>query len=163
MSIGWHAAAVLAIAGCSAGTDAREKAMATQVSRAIEVGLQLSATPEGGVAATLTFTNRSPQPYQLLKWLTFPTGRIDAKRFEVLVNGRPAEYTGMLKKRDAAGPDDFGTLAPNHFVSSTVNLSDAYALPPGSEVSVTYAATNPPFGARDYGDKLRSNTVTFRR
>ena len=163
MSIGWSTVAALAIVGCSAGTDASEKPMATQVSRAIEVSLQLSATAEGGVNATLTFTNRSPQPYQLLKWLTFPTGRIDAKRFEVLVDGKPAEYTGMLKKRGAAGPEDFGTLAPNHFVSSTVSLSDAYALPRGAEVSVTYAATNPPFGAREHGDRLRSNTVIFRR
>lgn len=137
--------------------------MTSQASRAIEVTLQLSAAPDAGVNATLTFTNRSPQPHQLLKWLTFPTGRIDARRFEVLVNGQPAQYTGMLKKRGEPGPDDFGTLAPSHQVTSTVSLSEAYAMPQGAEVSVTYAATNPPYGPRTYGERLRSNTVTFRR
>lgn len=129
----------------------------------IEVSLQLTTATDGGVDAVLTFTNRSSQPYHLLKWLTFPTGRIDAKRFEVTVDDKPAVYTGMLKKRGEPGPDDWGLLQPGYYVSSTVNLSEAYDMPPGKRVAVTYVSMNPPYGARTHGDRLRSNTVQFVR
>ena len=129
----------------------------------IEVALALHARADGALIADVTFTNRSSRPYRLLKWLTFPNGRIDAKRFDVRVDGHPAAYTGMMKKRRAPGPDDFGLLQPGYRITAQVVLNEAYDIAHGRELSVTYDDINPPFEERRHGDHLRSNTVVLRR
>lgn len=129
----------------------------------VEVVLALHARQDGALVADLTFTNRAAHPYRLLKWLTFPTGRIDADRFDVRIDGHRAAYTGMMKKRRPPGPDDFGLLQPGYRISATVVLNGAYDLSQGHELSVTYADVNPPAGERSQAERLRSNTVTLRR
>lgn len=155
--------ALLSLSACQGNAAEPEKHMDTRISRSIETTLELSTERDGAIVAKVTFVNRSAAPYQMLKWLTFPDGEIDAKRFEVLVEGQPARYTGMMVKRPPAGPEDFGTLQPGHYVAALVRLSDAYALPQGKEISVTYDSLNPTAVEGGRADRLRSNTVSFRR
>lgn len=109
---------------------------------AITVHLELLRSPDRNVFARLEFENRASTPVALLSWLTFPAGKIDAKYFEVSVNGEEARYTGILIKRRPPTESDYLRLAPGERLSKTVNLSGGYAIDCSGTIKARYRAFN---------------------
>ncbi len=79
------------------------------------------------VLVRVTLLNTSPTAQFLLKWHT-PAGAVEAPLFEVLRDGQPVRYLGMVVKRAAPGPDDYLRLEPGASLSSTVELSALYEM-----------------------------------
>ena len=103
--------------------------MNAQSLSSLTVELSLRVKKGEPVLARLVFTNRSDNAVSLLSWLTFPGGRIDSKNyFKVEVDGVPARYIGIMKKRGSPTPADYVVLKPGESLTSVVSLSDAYAI-----------------------------------
>ncbi|WNG17230.1 M35 family metallo-endopeptidase [Cystobacter fuscus] len=98
----------------------------------------LSASED--VAVTVTFTNVSSQPVQLLRWFVPGTEGIKAGLFEVSRNGEEVAYIGPHIKRRAPQAEDFVTLAPGESRSGTASLSGMYDLSESGTYSVRFAA-----------------------
>ncbi|WNG17229.1 M35 family metallo-endopeptidase [Cystobacter fuscus] len=92
------------------------------------------------VAVTVTFTNVSSQPVQLLRWFVPGTESIKAGLFEVSRDGEEVEYIGPHVKRRAPQAEDFITLAPGESRSGTAPLSGVYDLSQSGTYSVRFAA-----------------------
>ncbi|OJH35740.1 M35 family metallo-endopeptidase [Cystobacter ferrugineus] len=92
------------------------------------------------VAVTVTFTNVSSQPVQLLRWFVPGTEGIKAGLFEVSRNGEEVDYIGPHIKRAAPQAEDFVTLAPGESLSGTASLSGMYDLSESGTYSVRFAA-----------------------
>jgi hypothetical protein len=152
---------IAAAIGClGAAVHAREGRMSDQTTVPVRVSLEVQVKQGEPVVADLRFANEGGKPYRLLSWLTFPTGRIDSKNyFKVTVDGQPARYTGMMKKRKPPTEADYLVIAVGEAVSRTVSLGEAYALQGPGLLSVTYDAINPGLSPGAPGDRLTSNTV----
>jgi len=78
------------------------------------------------VMVTVTMTNATNAPQYLLAWQT-PFGRaVEAPLFEVLRDGVPVPYLGIMAKRPVPGPSDYIVLAPGESRSASVELSSLY-------------------------------------
>jgi peptidyl-Lys metalloendopeptidase len=130
---------------------------------ALTVTLSLRVKKSEPVLARMQFFNSTDQPYQLLSWLTFPTGHIDSKSYlSVQIDGQNARYIGILKKRAAPTAADYISVRPGETVTSIVSLSEAYAIGNSGILTVTYSAINPSLTDDEQGDHLNSNTVSAR-
>ncbi|WNG26770.1 peptidase M35 [Cystobacter fuscus] len=92
------------------------------------------------VAVTVTFTNVSSQPVQLLRWFVPGTEGVKGGLFEVSRNGEEVAYIGPHIKRRAPQAEDFVTLAPGESRSGTASLSGLYDLSESGTYSVRFAA-----------------------
>ena len=136
--------------------------MANQSASVLTVGLELRVAAGQPILARLRFTNSGSQPYELLSWLTFRSGRIDAKYFNVTFNDQPARYIGIMKKRGPPTAKDYLVLKPGEERTSVVSLSEAYAIAGPGVLTVTYDTVNPGLAKGSPGDRLVSNTISAR-
>src|SRR5215475_12413384 len=64
------------------GSVGRAKAMTNEQTRSsLTVNISLRMKKGEPILAHLQFTNRGRRIYELLSWLTFPSGRIDSKNY----------------------------------------------------------------------------------
>ncbi|WNG62783.1 peptidase M35 [Archangium gephyra] len=91
------------------------------------------------VSVTVTLTNVSSHPVQLLKFY-IPDGRLKEGLFEVTRNGEPVEYIGPHIKRAAPTAQDYITLAPGESISGLAPVSGMYDLSESGAYTVSYAA-----------------------
>jgi peptidyl-Lys metalloendopeptidase len=98
----------------------------------------LSATQDAVV--TVTYTNLSSQPVQLLKWYVPGSGSVPAGLFEVTRDGEEVDFVGPHVKRVAPRPEDFITLAAGESLSRTTSLSDMYDLRQSGTYAIRFAA-----------------------
>jgi hypothetical protein len=155
----------LSFAGCGWYISSIEQVKAAMTDRKSSLTVTLSLKVKKGepVLARIQFFNGTDQAYQLLSWLTFPTGHIDSKNYlSVQINDQNARYIGMLKKRAAPTAADYISVRPGETVTSIVSLSEAYAIGNSGILAVTYSAINPSLADDDHGDHLNSNTVSVR-
>ena len=89
------------------------------------------------VLVTVTLSNRTKQPAQILKWLT-PADGVDASLFTVTRNGQPVAYTGAQVKRPAATDSDYLLLEPGASVSNVVDLGDVYDFTGTGRYEISY-------------------------
>ena len=92
------------------------------------------------VAVTVTYTNLSSQPVQLLKWYVPGSESVPAGLFEVSRDGEAVAYMGPEVKRVAPRAEDFITLAPGESLSRTAPLSGFYDLSASGNYSIRFAA-----------------------
>ncbi len=70
-------------------------------------------------------------------------GYIENNLFRVKVDGKEVKYHGMMKKRAPPEADEFVKLAPGAEYKKTIELSEAYPIPPGKHVvEVGFEHTN---------------------
>ncbi len=98
----------------------------------------LSATQDAVV--TVTYTNLSSQPVQLLKWYVPGSGSVPAGLFEVTRDGEEVDFVGPHVKRVAPRAEDFITLAAGESLSRTTSLSDMYDLRQSGTYAIRFAA-----------------------
>ena len=99
------------------------------------------ATSSATIAATLTYTNTSSENAFIEKINGCLDGHIDNNVFELTADNRRIDYTGILVKRRAPGPDDFVKLPPGEKLITTVRLEETYEFLPGSHTyRVVYSA-----------------------
>jgi hypothetical protein len=160
---------IAALVGCI-GVDAysgsvrQAEAMTNEQTRSsLTVDLSLRMKKGEPILAHLQFTNRGSCIYELLSWLTFPTGRMDSKSyFSISVDGRPCRYIGIMKKRDNPTAADYIAVKPGESLTRVVSLSEAYAISGAGVLTVVYSAINPGLGKDRPGDPLVSGTVSAR-
>ena len=154
--VGW-----IGPAGYAKNTRRDKDMIIDQTKLSLAVDLSLRVKKDEPILARLQFSNRSSRPYELLSWLIFPGGRIDSKNyFGVNVDGRPARYIGIMKKRRNPTAADYIAVKPGETLTSVVSLSDAYFINQPGILTVVYSAINPALVEGVPGDRLFSNTVS---
>lgn len=132
-----------------------------KASGSLRVTLRLEIGAVKSILAHLQFTNEGGESYRILSWLTFPGRRIDSKSyFSVAIDGKPAAYIGILKKRDPPTARDYVEIKPGETLASVVSLSDAYSITAPGTLVVVYSAVNPSLEKGVVGDRLESNAVS---
>jgi peptidyl-Lys metalloendopeptidase len=91
------------------------------------------------VVVTVTYTNVSSQPVQLLEFYV-ADGRLKEGLFEVTRDGEAVEYIGPQIKRAAPGAADYITLAPGESISGSAPVSGMYDLSETGSYSIRFAA-----------------------
>ena len=127
---------------------------------AIAVRVKLAQPEAAQLDVHLGFRNDGQAPVLLWKALAMAHGKMDTRRFVVLVNGNEAEYLGPLSVRPEQTQADFDALGPSQVVFTTIRLSQYYALPAKGRVTVQFDAFNPSIGQQSLV-RLRSNTATI--
>jgi peptidyl-Lys metalloendopeptidase len=94
-------------------------------------------TAEQEVVVTVTMTNFSAEPIQVLRWYT-PLEPASAHLFNVTRNGEPVAYVGPLVKRTAPTAADYVTIPAGDSISRPVVLSSAYELTDTGVYTVEY-------------------------
>jgi hypothetical protein len=126
----------------------------------IAVRVRLENPTGSNVVVQVGFRNEGSAPFRLWKRLTLPEGKMDGERFNVTADGQPVEYLGRTVKRSPPGPDEFIILAPRQVVTSKIVLNEYYAIPPRSQIHVTYEAFNPSIEDQPL-TQLQSNTAAI--
>lgn len=93
------------------------------------------------VFVTVTISNPTNQPIQVLKWFT-PVDGVEDPLFAVTRDGQPVAYTGRLYKRPAATEQDYISLKSGESISSSVNLGDYYDLSESGKYEISYAVAS---------------------
>jgi peptidyl-Lys metalloendopeptidase len=132
------------LGACGAPADSAEELVAEQQAANGEISVSLSVgksslSASEDVAVTVTLTNVSSQPVQLLKWYVPGGEGLKEGLFEVTRNGEPVEYIGPHYKRVAPRAQDFVTLAPGESVSGSAPVSGLYDLSETGSYSLRYA------------------------
>lgn len=109
-----------------------------------DVAVSLSASTSSfsareTAAVTVTYTNVSSQPVQLLNWFVAGRQAIPEGLFELTLNGESVDYVGPHIKRMAPRAEDFITLRPGESLSGTASLSELYDLGTSGQYSVRFA------------------------
>ncbi|MCA1248618.1 M35 family metallo-endopeptidase [Massilia sp. MS-15] len=104
--------------------------------------LRTSTARGDEVLVRVTLRNTGAAPRFLLSWQV-PLGEITAPLFEVLRDGQPVRYLGMLAKRPAPGPDDYLRIEPGAALSATVELSALYEMHVTGSYQVRYRSAGP--------------------
>ncbi|HEX5747427.1 MAG TPA: M35 family metallo-endopeptidase [Archangium sp.] len=121
------------------GTASEQSAQATgEVAVSLSVSKATLSARED-VSVTVTLTNVSSQPVQLLKFYV-PDSRLKEGLFEVTRNGEPVEYIGPHIKRAAPTAQDYITLAPGESISGSAPVSGMYDLTETGAYTIRYAA-----------------------
>ena len=107
-------------------------------------------TVHKGIANSVLLLNSRSQPRGAYRYWMFERLCADSK-------GQPEDLEMMCRWAAAAIEAKAATCRGVAAMSLLLFIKN------GVRCRVTYVATNPPAGARTYGDILRSNTVTFRR
>jgi peptidyl-Lys metalloendopeptidase len=94
-------------------------------------------TAEQQVVVTVTMTNFSAEPIQVLRWYT-PLEPASAPLFNVTRNGEPVTYVGPLVKRGAPTAADYVTIPAGDSVSRQVVLSSIYELADTGVYTIEY-------------------------
>ena len=93
---------------------------------------------DGAVEVVLTNTSRKTlrvPRYQL------PLGELQAKLFQVSLDGQPVAYQGPMVKRTLPTAAEFAILRPGQSVRSVVDLADAYDMRKSGLYTVTLASS----------------------
>ncbi|PTL80873.1 M35 family metallo-endopeptidase [Vitiosangium sp. GDMCC 1.1324] len=133
---------MLGACGAPADVDTASEQVDAQATGEVAVSLSVtkaSLSAREDVAVTVTYTNISSQPVQLLKFYV-ADGRLKEGLFEVTRNGEPVEYIGPQFKRAAPGPQDYITLAPGESVSGSAPVSGFYDLSETGSYTIRFAA-----------------------
>ncbi len=123
--------------------------IAEQAAGEVEVSLSVGSTSlraHEDVAVTVTYTNRSSEPVQLLRWFVAGQQSIPEGLFEVYRDGQEVEYRGPHIKRMEPRAQDFIVLQPGQSVSGQAALSGLYDLSASGTYSVRFAAQSPHLG-----------------
>lgn len=91
------------------------------------------------VLVRISFTNRSSQPVQLLRWRT-SMEEAGMPLFEVRRDGQRVPYLGRRIKRPPPGPGDYLTLGPGSTLAETVELSSLYDMRVTGSYTIRYAS-----------------------
>ncbi|QRK06320.1 peptidase M35 [Archangium violaceum] len=133
---------MLGACGAPAEGETASEQVDAQATGEVAVSLSVakaSLSAREDVAVTVTLTNISSEPVQLLKFY-IPDGRLKEGLFEVTRNGEPVEYIGPHIKRAAPRPEDYITLQPGESLSGSAPVSGMYDLSETGSYTVRYAA-----------------------
>jgi peptidyl-Lys metalloendopeptidase len=138
-----------------------EQAAAGEITVRLSVGKSTLSASED-VNVTVTVTNVSSHPVQLLEWY-LPGEGLKEGLFEVTVNGAAVEYIGPHVKRAAPQASDFVTLAPGESITGTAPISGLYDLSETGGYTVRYAVdpTQQRFNVVTKAAQLDSNLVSL--
>ncbi len=121
---------------CAAGPDAQRHENAS-----LAATLKLrNVYTQGPIRVQIEFSlkNLSDKSMRLLKWGTPFEGRFTDDMFEVVVNGKPVPYTGMMIKRGAPRESDYITIEAHGTLTTRVAIEDGYALTTTGHYTVRY-------------------------
>ncbi|MCX7894763.1 MAG: M35 family metallo-endopeptidase [Thermoanaerobaculum sp.] len=112
-----------------------------------------------------SLTNQGDAPLYVLRWQT-PLDGIEGNIFAVKRNGEPVRYTGKLIKRPAPSPEDFIRLEPGETLSTTVDITSAYAMRASGQYTVRFRSERLVVREQLEGPDLqavavRSNEISF--
>ncbi|QRO02075.1 peptidase M35 [Archangium violaceum] len=131
------------LGACGAPAEGEDgSVMQDQAAGEVAVSLSVaksSLSAREDVAVSVTFTNTSSQPVQLLKFYV-PDGHLKEGLFEVTRNGEPVEYIGPAIKRAAPTAEDYITLAPGESLTGSAPVSGMYDLSESGSYTIRYAA-----------------------
>ena len=147
--IRWALAAALTLAAAALGAAPRD---------GLDVRLAVAAPVLRGdvdVFVTLTVTNTSRHPVNLLKW-QLPSDEIEGALFKISRDGEAVRYTGPLVKRMAPQAGDHVRLDPGATLSYEVELTAAYDLSRSGRYAIEYTSRGA-HGAN--ASALRSDTL----
>jgi peptidyl-Lys metalloendopeptidase len=124
------------------GEDASQQ-LVEQATGDIAVSLSVASSSlraHEDVAVTVTYTNLSSGPVQMLKWYVPGSGSVPAGLFEITRDGEAVDFVGPHVKRVAPRAEDFITLAAGESLTRTTSLSDLYDLSRSGTYSIRFAA-----------------------
>ncbi|MFE8598988.1 M35 family metallo-endopeptidase [Archangium violaceum] len=133
---------MLGACGAPEDLETASEQVSAQATGEVAVSLSVSKatlSAREDVSVTVTLTNVSSHPVQLLKFY-IPDGRLKEGLFEVTRNGEPVEYIGPHIKRAAPTAQDYVTLAPGESISGLAPVSGMYDLSESGAYTVSYAA-----------------------
>ncbi|WPB82582.1 M35 family metallo-endopeptidase [Archangium violaceum] len=133
---------MLGACGAPEDLETASEQVSAQATGEVAVSLSVSKatlSAREDVSVTVTLTNVSSHPVQLLKFY-IPDGRLKEGLFEVTRNGEPVEYIGPHIKRAAPTAQDYITLAPGESISGLAPVSGMYDLSESGAYTVSYAA-----------------------
>ncbi len=112
------------LGACGAPAEGEGTAGQSEEQAAGDVQVTLSAgtrsfSAQDAAAVTVTYTNVSSQPVQLLRWHVAGQQSIPEGLFSVSRNGEPVEYLGPHIKRMAPRAEDFIVLDPGQSLTGT--------------------------------------------
>lgn len=114
------------------------------------IGLDVNPKIEKGdsVIVSFTLTNLSEDDQHVLTWHTPLEGLISSQCFEVIFEGKPIAYDGVLVMRVAEpGPDSYLLIAAKGKISVQVDLTEVYALKGSGKYTITTTSVISRLGA----------------
>jgi len=137
------------------GTMSPQHATAKHVSGETPTGILVSIKPLNGlqyyeaqddILLEMTVTNSNDFSVNLLKWYVPMDGYLslssmEGPLFEILLNGEPIDYFGILIKRGQPTADDYISLDVGESITGVVNLSDSYDFSNSGDYLIRYAGT----------------------
>lgn len=130
------------LGACGVPAEGETPAAQEQAAGEVQVSLSVGTTSfsaQDVAAVTVTYTNVSSQPVQLLRWHVAGQQAIPEGLFEVSRNGEPVEYLGPHIKRMAPRAEDFIVLQPGQSLSGTADLTGLYDLTEDGLYTVSFA------------------------
>lgn len=104
----------------------------------------------------ITVTNTSRHTVRVPRY-ELPSDFVEAKLFQVTLDGQPVQYTGPMIKRGLPAARDFAILRAGESYRTTVDLSSAYDMEKSGQYVVTYAAVLQ-HASLDTGEMLKQPT-----
>ena len=114
------------------------------------------------VVVSVTMTNTSSTPQQILKWHT-PFGDIEEALFDVTRDGVAVPYEGMQVKRPVPTASDYYTIQPGKSHTVQIELSSMYNMSVSGEYKIRYKAKGRNLFAADKqaaAQQITSDAVT---
>ena len=87
----------------------------------------------------ITVTNTSRHTVRVPKW-ELPSDYVEAKLFQVSLDGAPVQYMGPMIKRGLPGAEDFAILKAGESYRTVVDLSGSYDMARSGQYVVTFAS-----------------------
>ena len=101
--------------------------------------LRVGMYAAGNGQVEVIVTNTSRKAARVPRW-ELPSATLQAKLFQVSVDGKAVQYTGMMAKRGLPTAQDFVVIAPGQSLRSVVDLASAYDLAKVGQYTVTLAS-----------------------
>ncbi len=100
---------------------------------------QWSHTPDDAIELTFAMTNTTSDTLYVLRYLT-PVDGIQGDILQVLRDGKPVAYTGMVVKRAEPVAEDFVAIPAGETLTVTFDPSSAYDMSVTGEYAISYRA-----------------------